>query len=284
MNMRMNRVVTRSRSAASVTVCRCWAAAGKVVLLQAADTHTVHELNARAHAAAVLDGRARRDGGVPLADQTVATVGDRVVTRHNDRRLRTTDGFVRNGALWDVTATAPDGSLTVRPADHPDRPGAAVRLPAGYVREHVELGYATTTARSQGRTVDTTHTVVSEAMAREDLYVAVTRGRDHNQLYVPTGPFDADCPPGRARRQEVDDTLRTVLATNRTPTTATETWAAKHPGEPVPLPPPVPAWRPEPAVVGRGAERPVTPRRAAPSAMPSSPVPPVHVADRSPSR
>ncbi|BDO40646.1 MobF family relaxase [Cellulomonas sp. NTE-D12] len=258
------------------------AVAGKVVLLQAADTRTVHELNARAHAAAVLDGRARRDGGVPLADQTVATVGDRVVTRHNDRRLRTTDGFVRNGALWDVTATAPDGSLTVRPADHRDQPGADVRLPAGYVREHVELGYATTTARSQGRTVDTTHTVVSAAMAREDLYVAVTRGRDHNQLYVPTGPFDADCPPGPSRRQEADETLRTVLATNRIPATATETWAANHPGEPVPVPSRVPTWRPEPVVVGGAERRPVQPRRAAPpAALPPPPVRPAHALDRS---
>lgn len=214
----------------------------------------------------------------------MATVGDRVVTRHNDRRLRTTDGFVRNGALWDVTATAPDGSLTVRPADHPDRPGAAVRLPAGYVREHVELGYATTTARSQGRTVghhahrgqrgDGPRRPLRGGDPRPGSQPALRPDRSVRRR-LPTRPSPT---PGGRRE------LRTVLATNRIPTTATETWAAKHPGEPVPLPPPVPAWRPEPAVVGRGAERPVTPRRAAPSAMPSSPVPPVHVADRSPSR
>ena len=112
--------------------------------------------------------------------------------------------------------------------------------------------------------------------------MAVTRGRDHNQLYVPTGPFDADCPPGRSRRQEADETLRTVLATNRIPTTATETWAANHPGEPVPLPSPVPTWRPEPVVVGGAERRPVRSRRAVPpAALPPPAVRPAHVLDRS---
>lgn len=221
---------------------------GKLSLLQASDSRTVHELNTRAHTLAVLTGQAARDGGVLLADETTATVGDRVVTRRNDRRLPTPDGFVRNGALWDVLATATDGSLTVRPADHPEGRGPVVRLPAGYVRERVELGYATTTARSQGRTVDTSHTIVTGAMAREDLHVAITRGRHHNQLYVPTEPVDPDCPPGRAAHRDVDETLRTVPATNRIPTTAAETWAAHHPGEPVP----VPTSRPQPAITGAG--------------------------------
>lgn len=245
------------------------AANGKVVLLQAVDSRTVHELNARAHALAVLEGRADRDGDVPLADDSTATVGDRVVTRRNDRRLRTPDGFVRNGALWDVVATAPDGSLTVRAAGFVgDGDAAAVRLPAVYVRQHVELGYATTTARSQGRTVDSTHTVVTTAMAREDLYVAVTRGRDHNQLYVPTGDLDPDCPPGPPPFREVEDTLHTVLATNRIPTTATETWAANHPGVPVPLPAPLAARRAVPVVASAPLGRRLPPDRAAPTAVP----------------
>lgn len=251
------------------------AADGKVVLLQAVDTRTVHELNARAHALAVLEGRARRDGDVPLADDSTAAVGDRVVTRRNDRRLRTPDGFVRNGGMWDVVATAPDGSLTVRAADGADGDAATVWLPAAYVRQHVELGYATTTARSQGRTVDSTHTVVTTAMAREDLYVAVTRGRDHNQLYVPTGALDLDCPPGPPPFREVEDTLRTVLATNRIPTTATETWAANHPGVPVPLPVPVTGRRPAPVVASAPFGRRLPPDRAAATAVP----PPSRAAD-----
>ena len=90
-----------------------------------------------------------------------------------------------------------------------------MQLAPDYVREYVELGYATTTARAQGATVDITRTVVTPAMAREDLYVAVTRGRERNQLYVPTEPLDPDCPPGTPAPQSADEILRAVLATNR---------------------------------------------------------------------
>jgi hypothetical protein len=61
-----------------------------------------------------------------------------VVTQRNDRTLHGDDAsHVRNGALWTVTATHPDGSLTVHPVT---RDGASVRLPATYVAEHVDRG------------------------------------------------------------------------------------------------------------------------------------------------
>lgn len=204
---------------------------GRVALLQAADNRTVHDLNARAQALAISDGRVAGEHGVPLSDESSASVGDQVVTRRNDRRLRTNDGHVRNGELWDVVSTGADGSLTVRSLN--PRSDAVVRLPARYVAEHVELGYATTTARAQGSTVDVSRTVVTPAMSREDLYVAITRGREHNQIYVPVVPDDPDCPPGRPLAQSAAETLRTVLATTRVPMTALETWAAHHPGEPL---------------------------------------------------
>lgn len=112
------------------------ASAGKVALLQAADLRTVRELNARAHQRAVVRGQAGTDG-VGLHDGLVAGVGDRVVTRRNDRRLRTGDGYVRNGALWEVAAVEPDGALRV---GRPGTSGGVVRLPAEYVAVHVELG------------------------------------------------------------------------------------------------------------------------------------------------
>jgi len=121
----------------------------------------VRELTVRAHQIAVLAGRAARTGGVTLADEATATVGDRVVTRRNDRRVRTPDGFVRNGDLWDVVKTVPDGSLVVAPASPAGSAGFVVQLAPDYVREHVELGYATTTVRAQGATVDVTRTVVT---------------------------------------------------------------------------------------------------------------------------
>ena len=127
-----------------------------------------------------------------------------------------------------VDAVERHGALRVRPAGEGSAP--TVRLPAAYVAEHVELGYATTTARSQGITVDETHTVAAPGMAREDLYVAMSRGRDLNRTYVVTEP-DEDCPlpvgaPARTTRREV---LDAILATTHAVPTATETWEAYHP-------------------------------------------------------
>ena len=67
------------------------------------------------------------------------------------------------------------------------RTGKPVTLPAGYVREAVELGYATTIHTAQGVTADTTHGLVDELMTREQLYTMVSRGRTANHLYLPVG-------------------------------------------------------------------------------------------------
>jgi hypothetical protein len=66
-----------------------------------------------------------------------------------------------------------------------------VLLPADYVRDHVELAYASTAHRAQGRTVDTAHAIVSPTTTREVLYVSSTRGREGNWLYVDTH-YDPD--------------------------------------------------------------------------------------------
>jgi hypothetical protein len=69
--------------------------------------------------------------------------------------------------------------------------GGYVDLPADYVAEHVELAYASTAHRAQGRTVDTAHAVVTATTTREVLYVSGTRGRQGNWLYVDTH-YDPD--------------------------------------------------------------------------------------------
>ena len=47
-------------------------------------------------------------------------------------------------------------------------------------------------------TVDETHTVAAPGMAREDLYVGMSRGRDLNRVYVVTDGVEDDCVPGGA--------------------------------------------------------------------------------------
>jgi hypothetical protein len=59
------------------------------------------------------------------------------------------------------------------------------------VAEHVELAYASSAHRAQGRTVDTAHAFVTSTTTRETLYVLATRGRESNQLYVDTH-YDPD--------------------------------------------------------------------------------------------
>jgi conjugative relaxase-like TrwC/TraI family protein len=222
---------------------------GRVAVLQAVDNRTVRELNARIRADRISTGNVATSG-VSLHDGLSAGVGDRIVTRRNHRRLTTADGFVRNGALWDVTAVLPDGSLRVRPINHTDAP--TVRLPAEYVADHVELGYATTIARTQGMTVDETHTIATPGMGREDLYVAMSRGRHSNRAYVVLDPPDPECLPGQAPSSG-REVLAQILATSHAEPSATETWETYHPGRAAPLVPPVRppqswnAWPPQPA-------------------------------------
>ena len=157
--------------------------AGKASVLVTDNTKAVVELNARARAERLAAGKTPAGPEAPLIDGTRASVGDRVITRKNDRRLRTLrSGWVRNGDRWTVTDVRDDGSLVVRRQAR--KRGGAVVLPAGYVAEHVDLGYAVTAHRAQGLTVDTAHVVVFDNTTRENLYVAMTRGRDKNHAYV----------------------------------------------------------------------------------------------------
>jgi hypothetical protein len=92
--------------------------------------------------------------------------------------------------------------------------GGEVSLPADYVAQHVELAYATTAYRSQGRTTDTTHSLVAPTTTREVLYVSATRGRESNSLYIDTS-FDPDPATGHdgvTSLRTAKDVLAGVLA------------------------------------------------------------------------
>ena len=155
--------------------------AGRSSLMIAGDLATVSELNARARAERIATGQVAQEG-LELSGDATAGVGDRVVTRQNNRRLGTGRRWVRNGDQWSVSATQPDGAMTVQRVGG----GGTVVLPSDYVRQHVELAYAATAHRAQGRTVDTAHAMVSATTTREVLYVSATRGRGTNALYVDT--------------------------------------------------------------------------------------------------
>ena len=206
------RVFGGERGAMLDALYRAWKAdveADRSSLMVAPDTATVSELNARARADRVAAGEVA-EVGVAVADGQVAGRGDEVVTRENNRLLATGKRWVKNGDRWVVRATNADGTMAVRRADG----GGEVVLPADYVRQHVELSYATTAYRAQGRTVSTAHAMVSPTTTREVLYVSATRGRDANKLYVDTC-FDPDPPTshyGVTAPQSARDVLAGVLA------------------------------------------------------------------------
>lgn len=192
-------------------------AQGRTSLMVAADNATAAELAARARADLKSAGKV---GGreVTLADGNTASAGDLIVTRKNARALRSGRHWAHNGATWHVQAVSADGAMLVTPTADPA--AEAIHLPADYVAAQVELGYATTIHRAQGRTVDDCHVVVTPDMGRQGLYVGMTRGRTSNIAHVVTdgAAVDDDLMPQSA--QEPANILTNVLARDTAPATA----------------------------------------------------------------
>ena len=155
--------------------------AGLEAILVANSTERVAQLNDMAQAWRKSEGEVFEAAAGPCTrDGHTVMLGDRVLTRRNAPRLAYGRGlFVKNGDLFTVTGVLDDGGLEVIAAG-----GAPLALPAEYVRDHVQLGYAATIHRSQGVTVDASHAVVDGTCPRESAYVALTRGRADNRLWV----------------------------------------------------------------------------------------------------
>ncbi|WP_166486729.1 MobF family relaxase [Blastococcus saxobsidens] len=196
-------------------------AAGRDAIMLAPTRELVGELNTRAR----RDRLAQQNGPVgpqvTLADASQASAGDAVITRRNERTLpiSATD-WVKNGDRFTVTAVRDTGTLDVV---H-QRTGRRLTLPADYVSDHVSLGYATTVHGAQGLTADTCYTVATGEESRQLLYVALTRGRHANHLFLTTAgdgdphsviTRDALLPPTAV------DVLTRVLARDGAPTSAT---------------------------------------------------------------
>ncbi|MBV5244429.1 relaxase domain-containing protein [Mycolicibacterium sp. PAM1] len=167
--------------------------AGRDSLLLGPTNAIVDDLNARARTARLAalveaDPNWRPGREIVLADQLRASVGDVIRTRRNARwlPLSGTD-YVRNGYTFDVLDVARDGALRARHRGT----GREIILPADYVSEHVTLGYAATINGAQGSTAGhSCHVVGAEHLTRQQLYVALTRGRAENHLYLSTAETD----------------------------------------------------------------------------------------------
>jgi hypothetical protein len=168
----------------------------------------VVELNqlarARLHAAGRLgDEKLELPGGA-------FAVGDQVVVKRNDMRLG-----VANGQRGEVVAVDREaGSLTL------DCSGRRVALDRAFLRSATRdgdpslvHGYAMTGHVAQGATVDRAFVLASEGMSREWAYVALSRGRLCNRLYVAAQPDDerAEFAPTDPERRDPIERLAAAL-------------------------------------------------------------------------
>jgi len=192
-----------------------------IMLAPTRELATALNVRARDDRLAHLDGQTGPE--ITLVDGSAASAGDVIVTRRNDRTLRTTaTDFVKNGDRWTVTAARGDGSLDVVHT----RTGRHLNLPADYVREHVQLGYASTVHGGQGVTADASHTVTAGTESRQQLYVALTRGRAANHVYLVTagdGDEHSVITPAATHPLTAVNVLEQILARDEAQVSATST-------------------------------------------------------------
>lgn len=157
----------------ALLVCDTWEMADAL-------NRRIHDLRCVAAAPTVRGARGQRIG-----------VGDVIMSRCNDATITVRPGSdqaptasidqVRNGNRWTVVAMDPSAC---RLTAHRVSDGARVVFDGDYLREHVTLGYAATVHAAQGVTADASYAVLGTRTTRAMAYVAMTRGRDTNEVFV----------------------------------------------------------------------------------------------------
>ena len=162
----------------ALLVADWWAASqeGSAVMV-AARKADVLDLNEKARAILKVDGV------LGAEEMTVGSrsysVGDEVMTLRNDRRLGVING--NRGVVEAINDEAAE--ITVRLDDE-----RQVILPTNYLEGgNVAHAYAITGHKAQGMTTDRALVLGDESMYREWGYVAMSRGREENRLYVVMG-------------------------------------------------------------------------------------------------
>lgn len=192
---------------------------GLDAIMLAPTRELVAELNQRAR-------EHRLDGGTPgrevtLSDGLSASVGDLIITRTNDRRVRMSDtDWVKNGDRWTILDVHDDGAVS---AQHTQN-GHMVTLRPDYVAQSTELGYATTVHAAQGVSVDAMHGLATGEEPRQQVYTMLTRGRLSNDIYlevVGDGDQHNVIRPENIRPPTATDILEGILARDDSPVSAT---------------------------------------------------------------
>jgi hypothetical protein len=121
----------------------------------------------------------------------VLLIGHRNTTVHElnkQARTRIGDAGLLNGPTLDVndrTFQAGDRVVCLRNRTRLDRTDQPVTVPHWYLEDgHLDWGYAVTGHRAQGATARRAHTVAGDGIDREWVYVAMSRGRESNTIYL----------------------------------------------------------------------------------------------------
>jgi conjugative relaxase-like TrwC/TraI family protein len=194
-------------------------------IVAALNNRARHERLIAAGSGADASGADERE--VLLADGLRASIGDLVCSRKNVRQLSLSGSdYVRNGYRWIVDTITVAGDITVR---H-QLSGRRITLPADYVSAHLTLGYATTIDSAQGITADTCHVVGADTLTRQALYVALTRGRHRNDIYLSTAETDPHrvLTPKATHPDTAVDVLTRALHRDATPVSATTAQRQAH--------------------------------------------------------
>ncbi|HVW80249.1 MAG TPA: MobF family relaxase [Mycobacteriales bacterium] len=176
------------------------------VLVLAARRRDVAALNTAIRSELVTTGRlGARELVVASPDgMTAFRAGDRILVTVNDRRA----GLV-NGARGTVAVVHPRSGRLELALDS----GATVRLDRTMLTNgELTYGYAATVHKAQGLTVDTTLVYGLGPITKEHGYVALSRGRVANHLYL-AEDLDSpiDCGPPRASSDRRTRTLTSEL-------------------------------------------------------------------------
>ena len=157
---------------------------------------------------------------VHLADGNLASAGDVIITRSNDRRLRlTATDWVKNGDRWTVTHVGRHGDLTVRHtrsrADGPAARRLRPRLDRSRLCHHHPY---------RPRRLRRHHARPATGQeSRQQLYTMLTRGRHANHLYlqvVGDGDPHSLIRPDTISPRTPTETLQQILARDEAPVSA----------------------------------------------------------------
>lgn len=158
--------------------------AGESSLVITSTNESASEMSSRIQRSLIDLGRVQ-PGQVPLRDDTTAGVGDLIEARANDATIVDLGGRrVTNRDTYVVTDVLNGGHLLVRRCRSDGSLAGEMHLPAAYVADKVELGYASTTHAVQGRTVRRCFTLVDENSTRAGVYVGMSRAQLENLAYV----------------------------------------------------------------------------------------------------